>query len=130
MDMDIEINNREELDLAIIELKKQKLEKKALLFSQFHEIQESIRPINILKHSLEKITAPGDIRSTLLKAAGGLGMGLLTKGLIGSRTTGAIGSMVGNTLKATVTNTLYNNADKLKAYGLAIYNNLFKKGRK
>lgn len=120
----------EDLDSAIVELQQKKIDTKEQLKEDFHEIHESIRPINLLKSSIQKITGPGDIRSTLLKAAGGLGMGLLTKGLINGKTTGAIGSMVGNTLKATVSNTVYNNADKIKAYGLAIYNNLFRKGKR
>ena len=126
----MDISTIEDLDSAIAELQQKKIATKEQLAADFHELHESIRPINLLKSGIQKITAPGDIRSTLLKAAGGLGMGLLTKGIISGKTGGAIGSMVGNTLKATVSNTIYQNADKIKAYGLAIYHNLFGKGKK
>ena len=126
----MDISTIEDLDSAIAELQQKKIDTKEQLKADFHELHESIRPINLLKSGIQKLTAPGDIRSTLLKAAGGLGMGLLTKGLISGKTGGAIGSMVSNTLKASVSNTVYNNTDKIKAYGLAIYNNLFRKGKK
>jgi hypothetical protein len=125
--MDLIITNAEELDVAIATLKRRQVEKKAELLNHVYEFKESIRPMNLLKSGLHKITEPGEIRNTLLKAAGGIGMGLLTKGIIGGGKTNVIGKLVTNTAKATLTNSIVNNADKIKAYAVAIYHNLLKK---
>ena len=127
MAMDMTITNAEELEVAIASLKRQQVEKKAELLTHLHEFRESIRPINLLKSGLHKLAQPGDIRNTLLKAAGGIGMGMLTKGLMGGGSSNLLGKMVTNTAKATLTNSIVNNADKIKSYAIAIYHNLIKK---
>lgn len=120
------ITNADELDKAIAELQKQQVQKKTLMILQFHELQESMRPINLLKNTLNKIAQPGDVRDTLIKAASGIGMGLLTKGLITGKSKGIVSAVVGKTVRVAVAKTVFNNAEVLKAYGVAIYNNLFK----
>ena len=125
MAMNITITNAEELDKAIAELQKQQVEKKTLMVLQFHELQESMRPINLLKSTLNRIAQPGEVRDTLIKAASGIGMGLLTKGLITGKNKGIVSAVVGKTVRVAVAKTVFNNAEVLKAYGTAIYNNLF-----
>ncbi len=126
----MQINNSQDLELAIIEMEKRKVVQQSILVSQFHETYESLKPVNLLKAAFHKATEAGDTRSTILKTVGGIGVGLLTKKLLIGKTTSLIGSLVSNALKLTASNTVYNNTDKLKAYGIAIYNNLFKKHTK
>ena len=123
----MQIHTSQDLELAIIEMEKRKVVQQSILVSHFHDTYESLKPVNLIKSAFHRIIEPGDARSTLLKAAGGVGMGLLTKKLLIGKTTSVIGSLVSNALKLTASNTLYNNTDTLKAYGIAIYNNLFKK---
>ncbi|MEP6711042.1 MAG: hypothetical protein ABJA37_01435 [Ferruginibacter sp.] len=123
----MQINNSQELELAIIELEKRKVVQQSILMSHFHETYESLKPVNLLKAAFHKVTEPGGTRATLLKAAGGIGVGLLTKNLLIGKSTSAVGSLVRNAIRLTASNTVYNNADKIKAYGTAIFNNLFKK---
>lgn len=121
------IHTAEDLELAIIELEKRKVVQQSILVSQFHETYESLKPLNLLKSAFHKVTEAGDTRSGILKAAGGIGVGLLTKKLLIGKTTSVVGSLLSNALRLTASNTVMNNTDKLKAYGIAIYNNLFRK---
>lgn len=123
----MQINNAQELELAIVEMEKRKVVQQSILASQFHETYESLKPLNLLKSAFHKVTEPGDARSSILKAAGGIGVGLLTKKLLIGKTTSVVGSLISNVLRLTASNTVMNNTDKLKAYGIAIYNNFFRK---
>jgi hypothetical protein len=110
----MKITTTEELDLAIIELEKRKIVQQSILASQFHNTYESLKPINLVKAAFHKVTEP---------------TGLLTKKLLVGKTTSLVGSLLSNALKIGTTKAVYSNSDKIKAYGLAIYHNLFKKGK-
>ena len=125
----MQITNTTELDLAIVELEKGKVVQQSILVSQFHETYESMKPMNILKSAFHKATESGDVGSTVLKAIGGIGAGLITKKLLVGKTHSLIGSLLSNALKIGTTKAVYSNTDKIKAYGMAIYNNLFKKNK-
>lgn len=123
----MDINTRDELEEAIKELKLQKASKKEALTLQLKDTFESLKPANVIKHTISKFVEPGNLRNTALKAVGGIGTALLTKGIIGRRSSSAIGGILGNVLKVGATNAFIKNADKIKAYSSAIYNNVFKK---
>ncbi len=126
-DVEMPIATIQELDAAIIELKAKKREQQQALAQQFKATYESFRPSNIIKSTIADFTQPGDGRSLLLKAVGGIGAGLLTKGILGGKAGTMIGGIAGRVLKSGAMNAFYSNADKLKAYGTAIYHNLFQK---
>jgi hypothetical protein len=123
----MKITNSEELELAIKELEQRSVVQQSILSSQLHATYESLKPMNLIKSAFHKITAPGDTRSTILKAAGGLGAGLLAKKFLIGKSSSMIGSFMSNALKVTAANKVIGNADKIKAYGIAIFNNLFRK---
>jgi len=121
------VTTQAELELAIAELKQKKLEQQDALKIVFHETVEGFKPMNLLKKAVGKVIQPGDTRDTIIKALGGIGVGLLTKGIIGNKSSSFIGSFFKKAVKVGAGKVFYNNADKLKAYGTAIYHNLFKK---
>lgn len=126
----MQITNRTELEEAIERLKAQQEEQKKAIGIQFKQTYEGFLPGNLLRKALAKVTEPGDIRSTILKAVGGIGTGLLAKGIIGGiggKAGSTVGKVIGNVVKVGASSAVFKNADKIKAYGTAIYNNLFKK---
>ncbi|MCP9749543.1 hypothetical protein [Ferruginibacter sp. HRS2-29] len=123
----LSVTNRAELELAIIELKQKKTEQRAELNQLFHETIEGFKPGNLIRKAFSKVIEPGDTRDMILKTIGGIGAGLLTKGIIGNKSGGMISSFFKKALRVGAGKVFYNNADKLKAYGTAIYHNLFKK---
>jgi len=126
----MEINNSQDLERAIIELEKRKLVHQDALVQQFRQTADSLRPGNLIKEGLSKLVQPGDTRSMALKVAGGIAMGFLTKKLMLGKTHSKVEALIGNAIKLGTTKAVVNNTDKIKAYGIAIYNNLFKKHKK
>ena|SRR6218665_2879302 len=119
------INNAEELDRAIEQLEqKRKMQEKEVV-AQFYATKESLKPGNLLRSSLGKLGSSGVI-GPVLKTAGSIGVSLLTSKIMGG-VTAASGAknVLGNVLKQSAASTVVNNLDKIKAYGLSIYNNVF-----
>jgi hypothetical protein len=126
----MKISNKRELDTAIIELEKRKLNQESALTAQFHGVYESMKPINLIKGLFTKVSDSPEIKSGLLKTITGIGIGILTKRLFIGKSSSFIGKIVSTALELGVAKTAISNTDKVKAYGTAIYNNLFKKKSK
>lgn len=121
----MKINSLQELEARIIEFEKRKIIQESLLISQFQTTKDSFKPKNIIKNAFSTLGTPGTMAHTVLKAAGGIGMGLLTKNILG-KSTSLTGKLLNTAVELTAGTGMYKNTDKLKAYGLAIYHNLFK----
>lgn len=128
--MALSITNSIELEAAIVELEKRQVVQKSILKSQWNDTKESLKPLNILKDAAHRIVDPGSPLGMVLKAAGGISMGFLTQKLLLGKTSSLPAKILGTALNLTTTGTVYSNAEKLKAYGLAIYHNLIKKPTK
>lgn len=126
----MQINTSQDLDNKIAELERRKVIQESILKEQFHSTVDHFRPKNLLKAAFHKVMEPSDTRTTILKAAGGLGVGLLTKNLLLGKSTSLIGKIVRTAVKAKATNAVINNTDKISAWGTAIYHNLFSKKEK
>ena len=124
------ISNTHELQAAIIELEKRKLEQAKDLITEFHATRESLSPVNILKNAFSKITHDEDIGKKILRNVAGLGIGILTKKIFTRGSSSIVKKFLGNAVEVGVANTAINHTDKIKAYGAAIYNNLFRKKAK
>ena len=121
------IKNEEELALAIQQLELKKKRQETELIEHFHLTVDSFKPGNLLKSAVGKIGNPAVI-GTILKTAGSLGVGLLTTKLAGGAAATASGrGFIGSLLKQSAAKTVFSNVDKIKAYGLSAYKNLFGK---
>lgn len=121
------INNYHELAIAIEQLELKRKRQEEELVEHFHETVESFKPGNLFKSAVGKLGNPAVI-GTILKTAGSLGVGILTTKLAGgaAATSGGKG-LIGSLLKQSAAKTVFNNIDKIKAYGLSAYKNLFGK---
>lgn len=126
----MKIHTSQDLDNAISELERRKVIQESILKEQYRDTVDHFKPKNLLKSAFNKVLEPSDTRTTLLKAAGGLGVGLLTKNLLLGKATSIVGKLASNALKVTATNTVIKNTDKIAAWGTAIYHNLFSKAEK
>lgn len=116
-----------ELQAAIVELEKRKVIQESLLKEQFGAVKESLKPINMIKSTFSKITHTPEIRNGILKTVAGVGFGLLTKNMFIGKALPVVKSLLGTAVENSVDKTIRTSADTVKAYGTAIYNNLFKK---
>jgi hypothetical protein len=123
----MQIRNKAELEEAILSLEKKRIEQEQELVTQFHATVDSLKPANLIKGAFNKMVGSPEGREGLLKTATGLGAGLLANKFLLGRSSSMIGKIASNLLKVTVAKTAASNADKLKAYGTAIYHNLFQK---
>ena len=124
------IQNSHQLEAAIIELEKRRVIQESLLKEQFHTVKESLKPINIIKNTFSKITHTPEIRDGVFKTVAGIGIGLLTKNMFLGKAIPLVRSLVGSAVENSVEKTVKTGADTVKAYGTAIYHNLFKKKAK
>ena len=121
------INNEAELDLAIEQLEIKRKRQENELVDHFHGTLDSLKPGNLLKSAVSKVGNPKVI-GNILKTAGTLGVGLLTSKLAGGAAATATGrSVIGSLLKQSAAKTVFSNIDKIKAYGLSAYKNIFGK---
>ena len=117
------INNRQELELAIKGLEAQKVLQQQNLTTQYHETLDSVKPGNLIKSAVGSIDA-----ASILKTAAALGAGLVGSRLsVFKGATGAGKKIINGLVKTMATNTVLSNKDKIKAYGKAIIKNFSKK---
>lgn len=122
----MKISNVQELEEAILELERKKVLQQKLVSAEFKSTVESLKPMNLIKSSVREINSH-QLARTVLKAAGGIGMGLLTNKLAGATLLRSARpkSVVGGLLKSTISAAVISNADKIRAYSSAIMKNLF-----
>ena len=124
----MEIKNVIELKAAIVALEQKKVIQEAILKKQYHDTIDHYKPKNLIKSAFKNVMEPGDTGSTILKAAGSIGAGLLAKNLVfGGPATSIVGKIASSALKLGATNSVFNNTDKIAAWGISIYKNLFTK---
>lgn len=124
----MEINNVIELNAAIAVLEQKQLIQGAILKKQYNDTVDHYRPKNLIKSAFNNILEPGETSHTILKAAGGIGAGLLAKNLlVGGAATSFLGKLATSAIKMGATNTVFNNTDTIAAWSKSIYKNLFTK---
>ena len=123
-------NTTAALKAAIQQLEEQKKMQQQELVQHFYVTKESLRPANLFRSAVSNIDAAG-ILGTVIKTAGTIGAGLLAGKLAGGgAAVGGGRGLLRMFLKQAAGNGIINNRDKLKAYGIAIFNNLFSKKNK
>ncbi len=121
------INNKAALDAAILELKKSKSLQEELLIARFKATRESLKPINLIKEGFHNLTHNPDMPGSILKTVSGIGIGILSKKLFLGHSPSIIKKLLGGVFEMAVAKSTISNADKIKAYGISIYHNLFRK---
>lgn len=123
----MEIKNAIDLEAAIAALEQKRIIQEKILKKQYNDTIDHYRPKNLIKSAFNNVLEPGETGSTILKAAGGIGAGLLAKNLVFGGATSFLGKVASNALKIGATNTVINNRDKIAAWGISIFKNLFAK---
>jgi hypothetical protein len=120
------INNAKDLDNAIALLKTKQKADAASFKNNFNELVESFKPKNLIKSAFKNATEGTSAGGLLLKAAAGIGGSLLKNGLKVANNNSILG-IATNTLKSDMAGTVLKNADKIIAWGTAIFNSFGKK---
>lgn len=123
-------NTTAALKAAIQQLEEQKKMQQQALIQHFYATKESLRPANLFRSAVSNIDGAG-ILGTVIKTAGTIGARLLAGKLAGGGAAVEGGrGLLRMFLKEAAGTGIKNNREKLKAYGIAIFNNLFSKKNK
>lgn len=121
----MEIKNSADLKAAIVELENRKVNEKQALVNDFHAITESLKPLNLLKSTFHKVKESQGISGNILKAAVGLGVGLLSKKILISKSTSVVKTLLGSAIKMGVAGLVAKNTDNIKTSGTRFFKNIF-----
>lgn len=122
----MQIKNAQDLDVAISLLENKMLSQEKMLRLQFTDTVDSFKPKNLLKAAYKNATESNAVGSTLLKAAVGVGSTILGSKLI--RGSSLLGKLAGSAINASgSSDVIFSNANKITAWGRAIFGNLFTK---
>jgi hypothetical protein len=113
-----------ELKAAIVTLEAQKKLQQQEFIQHFNTTKESLKPGNLFRAAVGNIDK-FSVLSIAMKTASAIGASLIAGNLVG----GGQG-LVRLFLKQTASAGILQNKNKIKAYGIAIYNNLFSKRNK
>jgi uncharacterized membrane protein len=122
----MKISNKQELSAAIIELERIKVLQEEELILQFKATRKMFTPFNLMKDGIKQMAEGPGLQNTLLKTAAGVGVAFLSKGLIGGKSS-LLKKVLTGAVELGVAGSAVSHIDQIKAYGISIYHNLFKK---
>ncbi|MDN3658863.1 hypothetical protein QWZ08_24685 [Ferruginibacter paludis] len=126
----MEINNVKELRASIRQLEEQTEEQKEKLVKQFHDTYNSMKPINILKNSLNKVVHSPDVVEKIVNTGMGVGLSLLTNRLVIGKSAGVARKLFGTAMELGLANIVARKAAPVKLGALNILSKIFRKKSK
>ena len=106
-------------EISLLERKKSQEFKN--LKEQLHNTYESMKPINLLKNTLEDITHSPEIKHDFTKAAIAMFTGYLIKKLVFKSSVNPLKILAGAAFQTFATNIAAKNSDKIKDAGIYIF---------
>ncbi len=98
------IANTTELSTAIKRLERRRMLLEEELKDDFHAILESLKPTNILKHTIHEVQESTELKHNLFKVALGLGAGYFSRKLVVGKSAGIVKKALGAALQYGITN--------------------------
>lgn len=126
----MEIKNASDLEAAIIRLKHKKDLQTDQVKNQFNEAVDSLKPINLLKSSLNKVVHSPGLVEKIINATVGLGAGVLSKKLLIGKSTGIVKKILGTALEFGVAGLISKNSSAIKTGGAGFLSKIFSSKKK
>jgi hypothetical protein len=98
------IANTTELEVAIKRLERKKALMEEDLKDHVHTILESLKPTNILKHTIHEVQESTELKHNLFRVALGLGAGYFSRKLVIGKSAGLVKKALGTALQYGITN--------------------------
>ena len=121
------ITSTSDLEVAIKRLERKKSLIEEDLKDRMHIILESLKPTNILKHTIHEVQESTELKHNLLKVALGLGAGYFSRKLIIGKSAGLLKKALGTALQYGITNFVAKKNDKGNGSYSPKKKNLFKR---
>ncbi|MEO8413806.1 MAG: hypothetical protein ABI472_09110 [Ginsengibacter sp.] len=106
------IANTSELGVAIKRLERKRMLLEEDLKDEVHVIMESLKPTNILRHTIHEVQESTELKHNLLKVALGLGAGYFSRKLVIGKSAGILKKALGTALQYGITNFVAKKSDK------------------
>jgi hypothetical protein len=107
----------ETLNEAILILREKRSKDLVLLKEQLHEIYESVKPINLIKSTVQEFTASPELRANIVGNTLGLGMGFLAKKLLVGNSRRPLKRLLGTLIQYGVANIVSKHSDTILTTG-------------
>jgi len=120
-------NELKALEEAINQLKTQRAQELILLRNQFYLTYESLKPINLIKHTFKEASSSTEIKEGVVSNVIGLTTGYFTKAILIGSSANPIKKILGTLLQFTVATLVAQNSDSIKSIGKVVLDKLFKK---
>jgi len=127
--MQTDIHDSDSLKAAIVQLKEKEYRERQELTRNFHELTESLKPINLIKSTFHNVTSAPGFGGNLFNTALSLGTGVLSKKLLIGSSNSIIKKVAGYAVKAGVTGIVASKANKIKYVGLNLISKMLGKKR-
>lgn len=101
--------------------------KAQLLKEQLYLTYESLKPVNLIRHTLKEISSSPYLIDNISGTAMGLLSGFLSRKIFVGTSGNLIRKLVGSILQFGVTNVVAQNSDIIKSVGQAIFQYFFRK---
>jgi hypothetical protein len=98
-----------------------------LLKEQLYITYESLKPLNLLKHTLKEITSTPYMLDNISGGAMGLVSGFLSKKIFVGASGNLIRKLIGSLLQFGITNVVAQNSGVIKSVGQALFHHYFHK---
>ena len=109
------ISHIDELRESILLLEIKQVEEEALLREQFKLTYESLKPVNLIKSTLENLTDLPDLKASVIDTSVSLVAGFLSKKIMVGSSHNPFKEMFGSILQMGVTNLVSKNISNIKS---------------
>ncbi len=123
-------NEYDNLKEAISILKKRKKIERALINEHFHDLVESIKPVNLIKGLFNSFTSDAEGKNSIVDNLMGIATGYLSKKVLVGGSHNLFKKALGFILQFGVQKAVVSNSDVIKDYASSIFNNLVSKKAK
>jgi hypothetical protein len=112
---------------AIQLLEVEQAAKEQLLREQFHLTYESLKPVNLIRSSIQDITSSPWLIENIIGTALGLATGYLSKEIVVGASVNRFRKLIGSVLQFGVTNLISQHAEDIKSFGQSVFQSIFHK---
>ena len=123
----MEITDTTSLNKAIALLEQKRRDQEQDISAHFKHTYQSLQPINLLKNAFQGITSSPSTKGNLIKAALGLGAGLLSKKLFFGGSSSVFKKLLGTAVEFGVAKAVTNKSGNVMAKGLNLVRNMLVK---
>jgi hypothetical protein len=120
-------NELQILEETITRLRVQRAQEWILLRDQFHLTYESLKPINLLKHTIKEVSSSNEVKTGVVNNIMGVTTGYLARAMVLGSSSNPIKKIIGNLLQFAVAAFVTQNSGPIKSIGKTLWGKLFKK---